>query len=165
VVGRFSDFAKMPKPEVQPTDLNALVGQTLKLYEAQLTASDRSPIVTQLDLDERAGMVAIDPELVGRALQNLVLNAIDAMPAGGRLTVRTRRAAGAVRLEVSDSGAGMTEEERTRLFTPYYTSKPHGTGLGLAIVQSVVADHRGRVWVESEQGRGATFVIELPSEP
>ena len=165
VVARFSDFARMPKPEVQPTDLNALVGRTLALYEAQLTASDRPPVATQLDLDERAGMVAIDPELVGRALQNLVLNAIDAMPAGGRLTVRTRRAASVVRLEVSDTGAGMTEEERTRLFTPYYTSKPHGTGLGLAIVQSVVADHRGRVWVESEQGRGATFVIELPSEP
>ena len=164
VVGRFSDFAKMPKPEVQPTGLNALVGRTLKLYEAQLSAGDRPAIATQLDLDERAGVVPIDPELIGRALQNLVLNAIDAMPDGGRLTVRTRRGSGVVRLEVSDTGAGMTEEERTRLFTPYYTSKPHGTGLGLAIVQSVVADHRGRVWVESEQGRGSTFIIELPVE-
>ena len=65
-------------------------------------------------------------------------------------------------LEVADTGSGMTPEECERIFTPYYTSKRHGTGLGLAIVQSVVSDHGGRVTVQSEPGRGTTFVIELP---
>ena len=68
-----------------------------------------------------------------------------------------------MRFEVSDTGAGLTEEERSRLFTPYYTTKQHGTGLGLAIVQSVVADHGGRIWVDSTPGRGTTFQIELPT--
>jgi signal transduction histidine kinase len=84
------------------------------------------------------------------------------MPQGGRLTLRTQQEAGKVRIEVADTGPGMTTEERERIFTPYYTSKAQGTGLGLAIVQSVVSDHGGRVWVEGEPGQGTTFVIELP---
>jgi signal transduction histidine kinase len=96
-----------------------------------------------------------------RVLRNLILNAIDAMPQGGALTVRTQVRDGGVRLEVSDTGQGLTPEECERLFTPYYTTKTHGTGLGLAIVQSVVSDHHGRISVESQPGRGTTFRLEL----
>jgi signal transduction histidine kinase len=67
-----------------------------------------------------------------------------------------------MRIEIADTGSGLTSEECARIFTPYYTSKQHGTGLGLAIVQSVVSDHGGRISVQSEPGRGTTFVIELP---
>jgi len=92
-----------------------------------------------------------------------VLNAMDAMASGGALTLRTRRADGGIVIEVADTGSGLTREECERIFTPYYTSKQHGTGLGLAIVQSVVSDHGGRISVQSEPGKGTTFVIELPS--
>ena len=85
------------------------------------------------------------------------------MPAGGELTVRTRRIDASIRLDVADTGAGLTDEECKRLFTPYYTTKQHGTGLGLAIVQSVVADHGGRISVESKSGGGTTFHMELPA--
>ena len=100
---------------------------------------------------------------MSRALRNLILNAMDALPQGGRITVRGRRVGSEVSIEVSDSGAGLSKEECERLFTPYYTTKQHGTGLGLAIVQSVVSDHGGRISVESEPGRGATFQIALPA--
>jgi signal transduction histidine kinase len=83
------------------------------------------------------------------------------MPGGGVLTVRTAAIQGGVRLEVADTGTGLTPEECERLFTPYYTTKTHGTGLGLAIVQSVVSDHKGRISVESAPGKGTTFRIEL----
>jgi len=166
IIGRFSDFAKMPPPQLQPVDVNEAVRAAVKLFEAQLSAVGRPPITPELYLEEELGTVQADPDLLHRALENLVLNAMDAMPAGGTLTVRTARVAGdarsGVRLEVQDTGVGLTKEECERLFTPYYTSKQHGTGLGLAIVQSVVSDHGGRIRVESEPGFGTRFLIELP---
>jgi two-component system, NtrC family, nitrogen regulation sensor histidine kinase NtrY len=104
----------------------------------------------------------VDPELLHRALSNLVLNAKDAMPEGGTVTLSACKRESKVDIRVSDTGEGMTPEECERLFTPYYTTKQHGTGLGLAIVQSIVADHAGTIAVESSEGHGATFVITLP---
>jgi signal transduction histidine kinase len=161
VIGRFSDFSRMPAPELAEVPLNTIVEAAVTLFRAQLDAPGTPAISLTLDLDAAAGTIRADAEQLGRAIQNLLLNAIDAMPAGGTLTVRTRRGDGTVRLEVADTGQGLTEEESRRLFTPYYTTKQHGTGLGLAIVQAVVADHSGRIWVESAPGRGATFHIEL----
>ena len=91
-----------------------------------------------------------------------ILNAIDAMAEGGTLGIRTANRESGVGIEISDTGKGLTEEERGRLFTPYYTTKQHGTGLGLAIVQSVVSDHAGKIWVEDRAGKGTIFCIELP---
>jgi signal transduction histidine kinase len=84
------------------------------------------------------------------------------MPAGGTLTLRTSDLDAKIRVEISDTGNGLTPEESARLFTPYYTTKPQGTGLGLAIVQSVVSDHHGTVSISSEEGRGTTIRIDLP---
>lgn len=165
IVGRFSDFARMPAPELQPVNINEAVRGAVKLFEAQFSAVGRPPITPELYLDEDASTIQADPELLHRALQNLVLNSLDAMPGGGTLTIRTARRDGAVRLEVSDTGTGLTQEECARLFTPYYSTKQHGTGLGLAIVQSVVSDHGGRISVESKPGCGTTFRIELPAQP
>jgi signal transduction histidine kinase len=153
----------MPVPDLSVVSPNTLVEESLALFRAQLAAPGAPPIETTVDLDPDTGYVRADGEQLARALQNLILNAIDAMPSGGRLSIRTRRAGDTVRIDVSDSGQGLTDEERSRLFTPYYTTKAHGTGLGLAIVQSVVADHHGKIWVDSEPGRGATFHIELPA--
>jgi two-component system nitrogen regulation sensor histidine kinase NtrY len=164
IVSRFSDFAKMPPPEFEPVDLNELVRSAVKLFEPQLAPVGRPPITPELYLDENLPRPQADPILLRRALENLVLNSLDAMPAGGTLTVRTAQRNGAVRLEITDTGEGLTPEECARLFTPYYTTKRHGTGLGLAIVQSVVSDHGGRIEVESAPGAGATFRIELPME-
>ena len=164
IIQRFSDFARMPAPELQPVQLNEVAAHALKLLEPQFTAAGRAPIETKVELDPELPVIQADPALIDRALQNLVLNAIDAMPSGGSLGVRTGHHDGVVTLAVSDTGSGLTREECERLFTPYYTTKQHGTGLGLAIVQSVVSDHHGKITVESEPGRGSTFRIELPAQ-
>jgi two-component system nitrogen regulation sensor histidine kinase NtrY len=162
VVARFGDFARMPAPIFEVVSPNAVVADAVKLARAQIEAPQRPAIRLAVDLDPACGTIQADGEQLGRVLQNLVLNAVEAMPAGGDLTISTRRSGTTVRIDVTDTGEGLADEERARLFTPYYTTRQHGTGLGLAIVQSVVADHAGRVWVESAPGRGSTFHIELP---
>jgi signal transduction histidine kinase len=116
----------------------------------------------KVELSEQPMPLLADPELLHRAFSNLVLNAMDAMPKGGDLTLSGAPRDRKVEFRVADTGAGLTPEECERLFTPYYTTKQHGTGLGLAIVQSVIADHGGSVSVESRAGEGATFIITLP---
>jgi nitrogen fixation/metabolism regulation signal transduction histidine kinase len=161
IVGRFSEFSRMPQPQFHVVDLNQLAEEVVKLHKAQLNAASR-PIECRLELSA-ADPIAADPELLHRALSNLVLNAIEAMPDGGTLTLRTRTDPDSASVEISDTGKGLSQEECERLFTPYYTSKVHGTGLGLAIVQSIVSDHGGRISVSSEPGYGTTFMIELPA--
>ncbi len=165
IVGRFSDFAKMPLPELGTVNLNEIVRNVVKLFEGEFSAVGRPAITPELHLEEDLPTVQADATLLHRAIENLVLNAMDAMPAGGVLMLRTQHTATEVNLEISDTGTGLTPEETERLFTPYYTTKQHGTGLGLAIVQAVVADHGGRISVESETGVGTSFHIELPIKP
>lgn len=165
IVGRFSDFAKMPAPQLQGVDINQVVQGALKLMEAQIKAPAKPPVALEVDLATGLGSIQADPDLLHRAVGNLILNALDAMPSGGRLAVRTQPVEGGIRLQISDSGKGLTREECERLFTPYYTTKQHGTGLGLAIVQSVVSDHGGKISVKSEPDQGTMFTIDLPASP
>lgn len=159
IIARFSDFSKMPKPQMEPVDARDAVRRVTALYEPALREKH---IELRVHIDADRLPISADPELLHRALSNLVLNAMDAMPEGGTLTITVARQADAARISIADSGAGLTPEECERLFTPYYTTKQHGTGLGLAIVQSVVADHHGTIAVERGEAGGARFVIDLP---
>jgi nitrogen fixation/metabolism regulation signal transduction histidine kinase len=157
IVEEFSEFARMPRPRPRPTDLNAVAAQALALHR------DRAPGVhVEAELAEGLPPVTVDPDLLGRALSNLVANAFEAMPEGGTLSLRSRADGDHVEVEVEDTGPGLSEEQRTRLFAPYFTTKRGGTGLGLAIVQGIVSDHGGRVDVRSAAGRGTTFTLSLP---
>jgi signal transduction histidine kinase len=162
IVGRFSDFSKMPTPQLEVVDVNVLLREVAQLYQSQITRSAGLKLAWSLADDLPA--INADPVLLRRAVENLVLNAMDAMPQGGTLTFRTalNREEHRAIIEVADTGAGLTPEECERLFTPYYTTKQFGTGLGLAIVQSVIADHGGTIGVSSVKSAGTTFHIELP---
>ena len=166
IVARFSEFSRMPQPQRQPTQVNEVVRSVLGVFNAQLQNKDNNRVVLRTELGVLPE-VSADPDLLHRAIQNLVLNAIDAMAGGGELAIRTTTLDynNAVEIAISDTGPGLTQEECARLFTPYYTTKPHGTGLGLAIAQSVVSDHGGRISVESAKEKGTTFRIELPTHP
>jgi nitrogen fixation/metabolism regulation signal transduction histidine kinase len=171
IIGRFSDFSRMPRPQLERIDANGALRRVALLYfpttfgAVHTTAPESTPeskIECTLELAPDPLWTDADPELLHRALSNLVLNAMDAMPDGGTLTLSANSREDKVEIQVADSGEGLTPEECERLFTPYYTTKQHGTGLGLAIVQSVVADHNGAIAVKSPAGGGATFVITLP---
>lgn len=162
IVGRFSDFSKMPAPHFARVNVNEAIRNAVRLFEPQFQAVGKPPVIPEYFLTEPLPEIDADPDLMHRALQNLVLNALDAMPSGGTLTMRTSEHESKVRIEVADTGKGLTPEECSRLFTPYYTTKVQGTGLGLAIIQSVISDHHGTISVSSEEGHGTTFRIELP---
>ncbi len=165
IVGKFREFASLPQAELAAVDLNELVRGIVKGYEGEFGAVGRPPITPELHLEENLPSIQADAGLLRRALDNLILNAMDAMPGGGVLMLRTTSANDTVELEVSDTGTGLTPQECERLFTPYYTTKQHGSGLGLAIVQAVVSNHGGRISVESEAGVGTSFHIRLPAKP
>lgn len=105
---------------------------------------------------------SFDAELMERVFFNLLSNGAQAMPNGGRLRVRARRAGDVAQVEVSDTGVGIAPENRESIFNPFFTTKPDGVGLGLAIVSKIVDDHGGKIDVESEVGVGTTFRISLP---
>jgi len=136
------------------------VRQTLKPLQPRL---QRANVSLSLGLDEEA-RASIDAPRMLRALHNLIANALDAMRDGGSLDVRCRRVNGTSELSVGDSGCGMNEEVRRRLFEPFFThGKAQGTGLGLAIVQKIVEEHGGTIQVDSAPGKGTTITLALPS--
>jgi two-component system, NtrC family, nitrogen regulation sensor histidine kinase NtrY len=158
IIDEFSDFARMPRPQLARLDVNAVVSRALDLYRPRADS-----VAIEAALGGALPQVNGDKDQLGRALGNLISNALDAMPDGGRLAVRTAAAPGVVTVEVEDSGPGLTEDQKTRLFTPYFTTKKGGTGLGLAIVQGIVSDHGGRIQVRSEPGHGTSFTLVLPA--
>ncbi|HEU5233787.1 MAG TPA: ATP-binding protein [Terriglobales bacterium] len=162
IVGRFSDFSKMPAPRLQAVSVNQLLEEIARLFAPQLSSA-ANPIKLETNFSSFDTTISGDPDLLRRAFENLVLNAIDVMPKGGMLRIATSAKGGIVAVEISDTGAGLTEEEAKRLFTPYYTTKQHGTGLGLAIVQSVISDHGASIAVSSIPGKGTKFRIEFQS--
>jgi nitrogen fixation/metabolism regulation signal transduction histidine kinase len=160
IIDEFSEFARMPRPELKPVDVGAVVEQVLTLYQARA-----ANVTIEKDVAAGLGTVSADRALLARALGNLVANALEAMPDGGTLRVRAAPAENGVVVEVADTGPGLDDDQRTRLFTPYYTTKKGGTGLGLAIVQGIVSDHAGRIEARSAPGEGTTFILYLPRDP
>ncbi len=159
LLNEFSGFARMPEPRPGACDLHKIIQETISLY------SGHSRVVRfETELDDRLGPIQADEEQLKRVFINLIDNAIDVTPDAGRLNIRTfcDNFQEMVKIEVSDDGPGISEEDRNRLFLPYFTTKRRGTGLGLAIVHRIIADHDGTIEVRDSVPQGATFEIRLP---
>jgi two-component system nitrogen regulation sensor histidine kinase NtrY len=160
LVDEFSQFARMPAPKAVPTDLHALLQDTLALYEGLFAA-----VVLERHFDPAVSQVRVDPEQMKRVIINLVDNAIEAMGRQGTILIETARddSNSLVRVVVADTGPGIPAAERDKLFLPYYSTKGRGSGLGLAIVRRIVAEHGGSVDVTDNVPTGTRFIIELPA--
>jgi two-component system sensor histidine kinase HydH len=159
VVSGLLEFARPDEVKRMESDVNAVVTQVLRLASSDASAKGVDVVFVP---DPRIPHILLDPDRMAQALLNLALNAIQAMEAGGVLTVEAEHADGGVAVRVSDTGPGMTREVMAQVFNPYFTTKPGGTGLGLAIVHNIVENHQGSVGVESRPGRGTTFTVFLP---
>jgi PAS domain S-box-containing protein len=155
----YLSLARVATSERTPQDLGALVqGWTQEWL--RLPAPPR--VMLRVEGIADLGTVAVHPSTLRRALLNLVQNALEAMPAGGTLTLRGASTATHVQLQVCDTGSGIPAEHLAQIFEPLYTTKPEGTGLGLYISREIVAAHGGQVHVESVGGQGTTFTLTLP---
>src|SRR5262249_39102187 len=165
-VTRVQEFARRQRNElsIQFLDLNELVRQTVQLtrHKWEGIAPPRgTPIAVDLQTEATAHVSGSAAEF-REVLTNLIFNAVDAMPEGGRLTVRTWSSDSHTHLSVSDTGTGMSESVRTRLFEPFFTTKgERGNGLGLSVTFGIVQRYGGDISVESQLGRGSTFLIRL----
>jgi CheY-like chemotaxis protein len=155
--------SRRPPAAPTPVDLNQLVGNVTRVLQPLL--GDTIELVARLE--SGLGLVSANPHQIGQVIMNLVVNARDAMPQGGRLTIETANVSQVVMLAVSDTGCGMDNETRARLFEPYFTTKEpgRGTGVGLATVYDVVTHLGGQISVMSDAGAGSTFKIYLPRVP
>jgi two-component system, NtrC family, nitrogen regulation sensor histidine kinase NtrY len=162
LVGEFSQFARFPAAKLTPADLNPIVEDALRLFLGRLEG-----ITVTTELAAALPPVKADPELVRRVLANLIDNAAEAMESSTirqlRVATRTEGDGDAVEIEVSDSGHGISPEDKERLFLPHFSTKERGTGLGLAIASRIIAEHNGTIRVEDNSPTGARFLIRFPA--
>jgi len=141
-------------------DVNRVVDELLDFCAPQ---AEKARVRIARALAPSLPPVEADANLLRQAMHNLLVNAQQAMPDGGEISVRTAAAGGAVRVAVADTGPGIPRENLDRIFNLYFSTKPGGTGLGLPMAKKIVDEHRGTISVESEPGRGTTFTVSLPA--
>jgi len=163
IVKNLMTFARPTSMNMEPSNLNGVIDRCVRLVQHQLTLKN---IELHLELDKELPPVRCDPGQIEQVILALVMNAIDALPNGGNLSLASRKSAKseAVQVEVRDDGVGMPRDVLAKMFEPFFTTKEHGRGLGLglAISRNIVDRHGGRIEVASEPGRGTTFTITLP---
>ena len=158
MISNFLRWAARPELHTEPTDLNAVTAEVLDSVAAE---AEQTSIEVRREFASPLSPVDADPSLIRHAVTNLVVNAHQAMPKGGTLTLRTVENGQFIRLSVTDTGPGIPEADRKRIFTLYYSSKPGGTGLGLPMVEKIIKEHRGTLQLDSKLDHGSTFTICL----
>jgi signal transduction histidine kinase len=151
-------FARPAAPGTDDVDVAAVARDVATLVQPE---ASRSAVEVTVEAPDEARIQA-DPTGVHQVMLNLATNAVHAMPRGGRLTIRVAREGEGVRIAVSDTGFGISAEDRAKLFEPFFTTRPEGTGLGLSVSYGIVKAHGGRIDVESSPGHGAVFTVTLP---
>jgi len=159
LVNELLSFARTHSSELQINDIAAVVSDTVFLVQKQC---ERLKIELKTDVQPDIPHFPLDGVRLKQALLNILTNAIDSMPEGGKLDISAKSLNGCVYLSVKDTGAGIPEERISYIFEPFYTSKGEGSGLGLAITHNIISDHNGEIKVESRENEGTEFIMILP---
>jgi two-component system sensor histidine kinase HydH len=161
LVSHFLDFARPRRPDLHLTDVLATVDSVVSLLSQ--TAA-RNHIVFKKEYDRKVKPIPCDEEQLRQVLLNLLLNAVQAMPSGGKVTVSVRDSDGSVVIRIQDQGSGIPAENVDSIFVPFFTTKENGTGLGLPVSYQIVQQHGGELTLETNSPRGVCFSISLPYE-
>jgi two-component system NtrC family sensor kinase len=161
LVQRTLEFYRPSQGRAAATDVNRLIENVLALTSKRLEHG-RVHVRTQLQADLPA--MSVVPDQLTQVCLNLIINAVEAMPQGGTLTIVSAQRGDWLAIEVQDTGAGLAPDEATRIFEPFYTTKADGTGLGLAVSYGIIQQHGGRIEVNSTPGQGTTFTVLLPAQ-
>jgi two-component system nitrogen regulation sensor histidine kinase NtrY len=161
LVDEFSNFARMPRVHLQSADLHEILEQAVALFRSVFTKVEFDVVLST----EVPSPLQIDPEQMKRVFINLLDNAVEAMEKKGKIWIITSfdKTNQRIKIEVCDSGPGIPEKEKGKLFLPHFSTKKKGTGLGLAIVNQVITEHNGSIDVENNHPHGAKFIIQIPS--
>ena len=159
VISSILDFARHLDPRFTEVDFCELLSETTQLLSGEIAEAG---IVVRRDCPEGTTSAVCDPSQMRQVLLNLLQNAIQAMPRGGTLTLALVPTDERLEIRISDTGTGIPEDHLERIFEPFYTTKTRGTGLGLHLARRVIEGHHGELRVESEAGRGSTFIIDIP---
>jgi signal transduction histidine kinase len=155
IVSDLLDFARKKPPNLEEIALNDIVANALP----NISIPENIKVITKLD---EIPPMLLDREQMARVFQNMILNAIQAMPEGGQLTIQTSKQGDSTEMTFKDTGVGIPEENLPKLFTPLFSTKAKGMGLGLTICKQIVENHGGNITVESKVGEGTTFTVKLP---
>ena len=158
LVGGFLDYGKPIKLSLREVELHSLVDEVLALVLAK-AEKDNVEIVTRYEVLPK---LSLDPELIKTCIFNVVLNAFQAMPDGGRLTISTKALNSKVSIFFEDTGTGISRENLSKVFDPFFSTKESGLGLGLAMTRRVVEEHGGKVDFQSTEGKGSTITMSFP---
>ena len=161
IIRKLMLFSRQAEPEKKMININERIDDGLYLLETRLKKSN---ILLHKDFEDDLPLIEIDPSQLNQVMVNLVVNAIQAMPDGGALTIKTKSLINAVNVIVEDTGVGMDEEQINKIFIPFYTTKGvnEGAGLGLPVALGIVQSHHGTIDVKSEPGKGTVFTVKLP---
>jgi len=162
ILNDFLRFARGQELDLKEHDLNVIVDDVVTFITPEAEANH---VTIHKMYDHTLPKIKVDGDLIKQALLNVVINAQQAMPDGGELIIRTSRQDDEVRVEITDTGVGMTEETMSRIFNVYFSTKKGGTGLGLPTTRRIIQEHGGDITVQSEPSKGSCFTITLPVSP
>jgi signal transduction histidine kinase len=160
ILDDFIQFVGHHHLNLLPIDLNRLIDELVDFYEPQASANN---VRVLKQYSSEPLICRVDADLIKQAVLNLFINAQQAMPQGGDLMVRTGRNSSEARIEITDTGVGISDEIKNKIFDAYFSSKKGGTGLGLAMTRRIIEEHHGKIAVHSEPGKGTSIAILLPS--
>jgi signal transduction histidine kinase len=159
IINDLLGFSRVGKPAVSPTRIKKVIEDALS----------RAPIPENIELTKRLDAsltaVEVDPDQIQQVLVNIITNAVQAMPDGGKLTINVKENKGFLEMEIADTGVGIPQEVRGKIFEPLFTTRAKGIGLGLAVCKSIIDRHEGHIAVKSKVGEGTIFNIKLPLKP